>query len=84
MDYSYRDAVSYVDRTSFPEENLPQMSDKLNLLNARFGVDFDGYGIELFATNLTNQNKYIDPYIAWKNANRTKPRTIGIKFNIEF
>lgn len=84
LDYSYRDAVSYVDRTSFPEENLPQMSDKLNLLNARFGIDFDGYGIELFATNLTNQNKYIDPYIAWKNANRTKPRTIGIKFNIEF
>src|SRR6185503_4265311 len=26
VDYSYRDAVSYVDRTSFPPENLPQFS----------------------------------------------------------
>lgn len=84
FDYSYRDAVSYVDRTSFVEENLPQMSDKISLLNARWGIDFGRYDIELFATNLTNENKYIDPYIAWKNANRTKPRTLGIKFNIDF
>jgi len=84
LDYSYRDEVSYVDRTSFPEENLPQESDKLSLLNARVGVTWDNYNLEIYSTNLTNANDSIDPYVGWKNANRTKPRTIGVKFGIDF
>jgi len=33
---------------------------------------------------LTNENDSIDPYVGWKNANRTKPRTIGVKYGIDF
>lgn len=84
VDYSYRDEVSYVDRTSFPDENLPQLSDKLNLVNTRLGVNWENYSLELYATNLTNQNKFIDPYVGWNNANRTRPRTIGLKVNWDF
>jgi len=84
LDYNYRDEVSYIDRTSFADDHLPQKSDKLSLLNARIGISWDDYSAELYSTNLTNQNKYIDPYVGWKNANRTQPRTIGLKFNVNF
>ncbi|WP_116367576.1 TonB-dependent receptor [Parahaliea mediterranea] len=84
LDYNYRDAVNYVDRTSFPSENLPQMSDDLSLLNARIGISWERVSLELFGTNLTNENDYIDPYWGWKNANRTRPRTLGVEATYTF
>lgn len=84
LDYNYRDAVSYVDRSSFPAENVPMYSDDLSLLNGRIGMDINAFTLELYGTNLTNENKYIDPYWAWKNANRTKPRTIGVEASYTF
>ena len=41
VDYSYRDAVSYVDRSSFPAQNVPQLSDDIGLVDARFGLDWN-------------------------------------------
>ncbi|MBV1909022.1 MAG: TonB-dependent receptor [Kangiellaceae bacterium] len=85
IDYSYRDKVSYVDRSSFPAENATnQFSDDLSLIDARVGIEMDDISIELFATNLTDENKYIDPYAGWKNANRTRPRSIGVKAEYSF
>lgn len=84
VDYSYRDAVSYVDRSSFPAENVPQFSDEIGLLAARLGMKIGAASIELFGTNLTNQNKWIDPYHDWTNANRTRPREIGVKVGYQF
>lgn len=84
VDYSYRDAVSYVDRSSFPDENLPQMSDDIALLDARLGISWERVSLELFGTNLTNENEYIDPYWGWKNANRTRPRTLGVEATYSF
>ena len=83
-DFSHRDKVPYTDRTSFPAENVPQYSDALDLLNARLWFAYENKSIEFFATNLTNENVYIDPYAAWTNANRTRPRTIGVKFRIDW
>jgi outer membrane receptor protein involved in Fe transport len=83
-DYNYRDAVNYVDRSSFPTENLPQQSDDISLLDARIGLDWSTLSFEMFATNLTNENKYIDPYWGWKNANRTRPRTLGVEVTYRF
>ncbi|MBL8271652.1 MAG: hypothetical protein JNL55_34970, partial [Steroidobacter sp.] len=40
--------------------------------------------VELFATNLTNENRLMDPYWGWFQANRTRPRTVGIKVGIAF
>ncbi|MBL8270624.1 MAG: TonB-dependent receptor, partial [Steroidobacter sp.] len=79
IDYSYRDKVSYVDLSSFPLENTPQYSDDISLLAARLGMKIGQASVELFGTNLTNQNKWIDPYHEWTNANRTRPREIGVK-----
>jgi iron complex outermembrane recepter protein len=84
LDYSYRDAVSYVDRSSFPAENVPQLSDDIGLVDARFGLDWNQAWFELYGTNLTNQNKWIDPYHDWTNANRTRPRAIGVKVGYNF
>ena len=84
VDYDYRDKVDYVDRTSFPAEYLPQTSDTLNLLNARVGMVWHRADIDLFGTNLTNENKWVDPYHAWKNANRTRPRMVGIQVSYDF
>lgn len=86
LDYSYRDKVSYIDRSSFNEQAaINQFSDKLNLLNARVGFFFENdITLEIYAENLTDQNKYIDPYHGWSNANRTKPRMVGIKVSYRF
>ncbi|HEX7115683.1 MAG TPA: TonB-dependent receptor, partial [Steroidobacter sp.] len=65
LDYSYRDAVSYVDRTSFPAENVPQFSDDVGLLDARIGIDWNQAWFEIYGMNITNQNKWIDPYHQW-------------------
>jgi len=82
--YNYRDEMPYVDRTSFPAENVPQYSDKIGLIDARLGLTFGRTYTELYVQNLTNENKYIDPYHAWNNANRTRPRAIGIVFGVTF
>jgi outer membrane receptor protein involved in Fe transport len=84
LDYSYRDKVSYVDLSSFPLENTPQYSDNISLLAARLGMKLGQANLELFGTNLTNENKWIDPYHAWNNANRTRPREIGVKVGYQF
>ena len=84
MDYNYRDAVNYVDRSSFPDQNLPQMSDDISLLNARVGIAWERLSLDLFGSNLTNENEYIDPYWGWKNANRTRPRTLGVEVSYSF
>jgi iron complex outermembrane recepter protein len=84
VDYSYRDKVSYVDRTSFPAENVPQYSDAIGLVDARLGLKWGAASFELFGSNLGNENKWIDPYHDWTNANRTRPRTWGLKVGYNF
>lgn len=84
LDYSYRDAVTYVDRTSFPAANLPQAADSIGLLDARIGASFGRFDLELYGTNLTDENKWIDPYHGWTNANRTRPRTVGLQLRVDF
>lgn len=84
IDYSYRDRVSYIDRSSFPAEFLPQWSDKLSLVNARIGAQWNNVNVEAYVLNLTDENKSIDPYQAWENANRTRPRTFGLKVGFDF
>lgn len=84
VDYSYRDKVSYIDLSSFPLENTPQYSDDISLLAARLGMKIGQASVELFGTNLTNENKWIDPYHNWTNANRTRPRELGVKVGYKF
>lgn len=84
LDYYYRDSVSYVDRSSFADPNIPQFSDDIGLLDARIGVEFGGTTVEFYGTNLTDENKWIDPYHAWANANRTRPRVLGILARVGF
>jgi hypothetical protein len=79
FDYSYRDAVDYTDRQSFLPEFVPQTSDDIGLLDARLGMGWKAASFELYGSNLTNENKFIDPYVGWLNANRTRPRTVGLK-----
>ncbi|MBL8271288.1 TonB-dependent receptor [Steroidobacter sp.] len=84
LDYSYRDKVSYVDRTSYPLANVPQYSDDIGLVDAGVGLTWSKATFELFGTNLSNENKWIDPYHGWSNANRTRPRTVGLKVGYSF
>lgn len=84
LDYSHRDAVSYIDRSSFAPSALPQMSDALDLVNVRLGAEVGSVSYELYATNLFDQNKSIDPYQGWANANRTRPRVVGVKVGYAF
>ncbi|MEM0952607.1 MAG: TonB-dependent receptor [Pseudomonadota bacterium] len=82
VDYNYRDEVSYIDRSSFVV--LPQFSDSFGLLNARVGLAFnEALSVELFGTNLTDENEWQDPYHNWRNANRTRPRSVGLRLLYE-
>ncbi|MES1944154.1 TonB-dependent receptor [Salinisphaera sp. PC39] len=84
VDYSYRDKVPYTDRTAFFSHAVPQYSDIVRLLDARIGLTYGRATYELFGTNLTNENVYIDPYHAWENANRTRPRAVGVSAKYDF
>jgi outer membrane receptor protein involved in Fe transport len=84
LDYTYRDPVSYIDRSSFLPTALPQKSDAVGLLNARIGGTVAGFNLELYALNITNQNAAIDPYQGWANSNRTRPRVVGVKAGFTF
>jgi len=84
LDYSYRDKVSYIDRSVFYDQFLPYYSDEIALLGARLGLTLGKANVELFGTNLTNENKWIDPYHYWTNANRTRPRELGVKVGYSF
>ena len=85
IDYDHRDKVPYIDRTSFPAQFVPQYSDTIDLIDARLAADMgSGFTVEMFGTNLANSNKYIDPYAAWGNANRTRPRTVGVQVDYDF
>jgi iron complex outermembrane recepter protein len=84
VDFEHRDKVTYIDRSSFQASVLPQTSDSLDLLSARVGAEFDKINVELFATNITDENRSIDPYQGWANANRTRPRTVGVKVGYAF
>lgn len=84
VDFSHRDKVTYIDRSSFFASALPQVSDSLNLLNARLGATIDKWDVQLFGENLLNEDRSIDPYVGWANANRTRPRVIGIQVGRSF
>jgi iron complex outermembrane recepter protein len=84
VDFSHRDEVTYIDRSSFFPDVLPQKSDSLNLLDARIGAQLDRVKLEVFVLNATDQNKSIDPYQGWANANRTRPRVIGVSAGYQF
>jgi len=79
VDLNHRDPVLYTDRFMYYPQFITQSSDEFTLIGARVGVRWDRVSVELFGNNLTNENKAIDPFILWSQANRTKPRTIGLK-----
>ena len=85
VDYSYRDEVSYVDRSSLPGgEPAAVLGRHRPARRAHRAEDRIRRAFELFGTNLTNENKWIDPYHDWTNANRTRPRMIGLSIGYDF
>jgi iron complex outermembrane recepter protein len=84
LDLNHRDEVLYTDRFMYYPEFITQASDSFTLLGARIGVNWKRTSLELFANNLTNENKTVDPFFLWSQANRTKPRTIGLKAAFNF
>ncbi|MEP7244831.1 MAG: TonB-dependent receptor [Gammaproteobacteria bacterium] len=79
VDLNHRDPVKYTDRFMYYPGFTTQESESFSLLGARIGARWGQTSVELFGNNLTNQNKSMDPFTLWQQANRTKPRTIGIK-----
>jgi len=81
VDYSYRDKVSVIDRSI----TVPTMfSDETAVLDARVGMSFERWSLQVFGQNLTNENGSIDPWIYWAQAVRNRPRTYGVRFAFDF
>jgi iron complex outermembrane receptor protein len=84
VDYNYRDEVTFTDRFLYVSGQEVQRSESFGLLGARIGLRWDGRTVELYGTNLTNTNRLIDPFDAFSQANRTKPRTVGMRAVFNF
>jgi outer membrane receptor protein involved in Fe transport len=67
-----------------PSDRLEQ--DEVSNLNLRTGVDNGGWGLELYATNLTdeNDNVFIGNRSFYDTATSQRPRTIGIRYFMRF
>ena len=84
VDANYRDKVHYTDRFMYYPEFATQSSQSMTVLGARIGARWNRATFELFANNLTNENRSVDPFWIWSQGNRTKPRTIGLKAAFDF
>jgi iron complex outermembrane receptor protein len=84
VDLNHRDPVLYTDRFMYYPQYITQASDSFTLLGARIGARWEQLSLELFGNNLTNENKSMDPFALWDQANRTKPRTLGVKGSYSF
>ncbi len=81
-DYSYRDKISATDGSVLVPRT--QWSDSVGLLNARIGAKWSSLAVELYANNITDENKTLDPYWVWQQSSRSKPRTVGITLSHSF
>ena len=81
LTYSYTDE-SWNDIQ--PGDRIKQ--DEFSNLNLRTGFDTGGWGVELYATNLTdeNDNIFIGNRSYYDTATPQRPRTIGVRFNMRF
>jgi outer membrane receptor protein involved in Fe transport len=62
-----------------------QCSDVIDMGNARAGVTIhDNFTVEAYVTNITNENRRVDPYWVWFQSSHTKPRTIGVAVTRKF
>lgn len=84
VDFNYRDQVYYTDSNLYLEPFRVQSSDSVGVLNARIGARWDDVTAELFATNIADTNKALDPFASWHQSNRTRPRTVGVKLGYDF
>ncbi len=84
VDYSHRDELTFIDRSGFATSALPQRSDAIDLVGARFGVELGRANLEFYVDNLFDVNRAIDPYVGWANSNRTRPRVFGTKIGFNF
>ena len=82
IDYVYRDKTYATDDSILVPRT--QSSDRISLLNARVGITWSDITAELYVTNLTNENLLVDPYDAWQQSSRTKPRTVGVSLSRNF
>ncbi len=74
---------SHVTDRSIPFPILYE-SEVNNLLSARLGLEWNRWLIELYGTNLTNENRLQDPNGGYGFGTRPRPRTIGFKIGGSF
>ena len=55
-------------------------TDKISMLNARLGFDWNRYSVDLFASNLLHATGVEDTAGAYDFGARPRPRTLGIEF----
>jgi outer membrane receptor protein involved in Fe transport len=59
-------------------------SDILNTFNMRIGGRWENFSAEFFVQNITNDRGFVDPLSVIELAVRSRPRTIGIRFGVDF
>lgn len=86
LDFNTRDKITRIDRSTCCTPPTPSImeSDKIELLNARVGAQWGRWSAQLFGNNLLNDDGSTTPSKPWSMTTRPQPRTIGIKFGVDF
>lgn len=82
VDYN-RLGPSHVTDRSIPEPILYKSAVN-DLLNARIGLQWNQWSIELYGANLNNEDRLQDPNGGFGFGTRPRPRTIGVRFGGSF
>jgi outer membrane receptor protein involved in Fe transport len=83
LDYSQQGPETYRNRTSGPwYQNQSGVINMLNLNTHLYWSDSLSFGV--FARNLLNDQDFTNPYSILGNGVRSRPRTVGIEFNVAF
>jgi outer membrane receptor protein involved in Fe transport len=82
-DYGYSDAARITLHT--PVFDQIAFTESRAVLNAKLGATFDGFEAYVFATNITNTSRIVNPaFGGYPEPIFTRPRTIGAGVKIDF
>ena len=82
LDYN-RLGPSHVTDRSIPAPILYE-SEVNDLVNARLGLQWNGWSIELYGANLTNEDRLQDPNGGFGFGARPRPRVLGVRLGGSF
>ncbi|MEP7244920.1 MAG: hypothetical protein ABI885_14745 [Gammaproteobacteria bacterium] len=82
VDYNVRDKLNYLNRTLAPAGAM--QSDRVALLNACGGAEWERWTLELYGENLLDESGDLDPWGPLHFGAHYQPRTVGVRIGLNY